>query len=503
MFGALCSLLGVGPEAIRLLFSIFAAIPISHIYRLHIYQRSAREQQLFLFLTGLALHVFNFGADTIHALIGTLVCWLLLQVAGGTPDSAWIAHVVFLGHLLWGYVISATEHYDITWTTPYCLMTLRYIGLIVDVADGAQKEKLKPALAKEAINDPPDLLEIAAFGFCYSYTLVGPLCSLHRFRNWIGGDHLDEKKEFRESSITAATQSLTAGLCYVVFHLVGAAWLPDEYLSTKEFYEHSFMTRWSMFALWARILLSRYVSAFLLAEAATIYSGLGWSGKDKKTGEEKWDACRCVDVWLWETGSDFNALVQSFNRQTNLWMKKHVFRRLIWLGDKRLSHGLTLLYLAIWHGFHGGYFLLFGFEYFAVRAQNEFYALIERNPEIKSFLYQESLAPFRMAAGRIVVLYTMGYGILPFGLVTFRNWIRPLASLYFVPYILYCVALPAIFSALKPPKASGVKDPNDNDSNQKTMKSISEKSFAQSLSSPTSSKTTSSVISTKTARPAN
>ena len=35
-----------------------------------------------------------------------------------------------MSHLLWGYWVSETALYDITWTMPHCILTLRLIGLV-------------------------------------------------------------------------------------------------------------------------------------------------------------------------------------------------------------------------------------------------------------------------------------------------------------------------------------------------------------------------------------
>jgi hypothetical protein len=50
-------------------------------------------------------------------------------------------NVLFEGHLLVGYWFAESDKYDITWTTPFCIMTLRLIGLVMDVYDG-QKPKV-------------------------------------------------------------------------------------------------------------------------------------------------------------------------------------------------------------------------------------------------------------------------------------------------------------------------------------------------------------------------
>lgn len=73
-------------------------------------------------------------------------------------------------------------------------MTLRFIGLVMDVYDGQQpRNKLKPDQLKTAICKPPTLAETAAFGLFFAGTLVGPQFTLSRFRSFINGEFLDEK----------------------------------------------------------------------------------------------------------------------------------------------------------------------------------------------------------------------------------------------------------------------------------------------------------------------
>jgi lysophospholipid acyltransferase 5 len=112
-----------------------------------------------------------------------------------------LAHVCFLGHLLVGYWFAESAQYDITWTTPFCIMTLRYIGLVMDVYDGQKpEEQLSGDQRKNAIKDPPTLLETAAFGLFFAGTLVGPQFPLQRFRAFIGQElGAIENGEIKES----------------------------------------------------------------------------------------------------------------------------------------------------------------------------------------------------------------------------------------------------------------------------------------------------------------
>lgn len=45
-----------------------------------------------------------------------------------------------MGYLMTGYYLTSTENYDIKWTMPHCVLTLRLIGLAFDLSDGTQPE---------------------------------------------------------------------------------------------------------------------------------------------------------------------------------------------------------------------------------------------------------------------------------------------------------------------------------------------------------------------------
>lgn len=48
---------------------------------------------------------------------------------------------------------------------------------------------------------PPDLLEIAAFGYFFCGTFTGPLFPLSRFRSFVAGEYLDKRKEVPVSGL--------------------------------------------------------------------------------------------------------------------------------------------------------------------------------------------------------------------------------------------------------------------------------------------------------------
>uniref|UniRef100_A0A0R3QN02 MBOAT family protein n=1 Tax=Brugia timori TaxID=42155 RepID=A0A0R3QN02_9BILA len=94
------------------------------------------------------------------------------------------------------------------------------------------------------------------------------------------------------------------------------------------------------------------------------------------------------------------------------------------LGSQTHSHLITLIYLAIWHGYHLGYFILFFLEFACVLAQKQFYLLLSKSPKLSHYLAQPYMLPLKFIFGRIVINVSMGVGFLTFGLIKTRYWIR-------------------------------------------------------------------------------
>ncbi|KAK0395659.1 hypothetical protein QR680_001380 [Steinernema hermaphroditum] len=422
LVGALSDLLNTSEDGLRLLLSILAGYPLAAIYRTFVYNKTAQIQHLFFVAAGVLLYVFNCGYAIYHSLLSIMFAYAITNYLPGSVLSIILAHVTFLGHLLLGYWNAESEKYDMTWTTPFCIMTLRYIGLVMDVYDGQKpKEKQKPDQAKTAIVDPPSLLETAAFGLFFAGTFVGPQFTLSRFRSFVNGEFLDEKGEVRASGLMVSLRRFVAGVTCAVLHQWGMVWIPNSYFNSQEFFGASFFWKVTWNTIWYRAIMYRYCTAWLLTEGAAILAGIGYNGK--KDGEDQWDGVRDLHITGWEFGNDFTSCIESFNVGTNTFAKNHIFRRLRWLGNKYLSHVVTLMYLAIWHGYHLGYFILFIYEFACVTAQEQLYSLIRRVPGAYEFLQKSYMRPVCWLFGRLTINISMAFGFLTFGLIKKEIWV--------------------------------------------------------------------------------
>ena len=76
--------------------------------------------------------------------------------------------------------------------------------------------------------------------------------------------------------------------------------VPADWPSSDNFNEMSVLPRALWFFAWYKIVLAKYIAAFLLAEGACVMSGLAYNGVDEATGRVKWNGCANVKLRRYE-----------------------------------------------------------------------------------------------------------------------------------------------------------------------------------------------------------
>uniref|UniRef100_A0A0K0DTR0 Lysophospholipid acyltransferase 5 n=1 Tax=Strongyloides stercoralis TaxID=6248 RepID=A0A0K0DTR0_STRER len=435
-------------DGLRLLLSIIAGYPFGAIYRTLFYNKSPQIQYIYFIVTGILIYLFNCGFAIIHTFIAIFMAYFLITFMITNKYFPFITHALFLGYLLAGYWFTESHEYDINWTTPFCIMVLRLIGLCLDAYDGTiDSKKLSGDALKNNIKILPGIFEIAAYSFYLPFTLVGPVIPLNYFREYVDGKHLTKSGNIRSSSLMVSVRRFLAGVTFAVFNQWGTFWITNEYFNSQEFFDLPFLWKVIWTTIWYRSTFYKYACAWLLVEGSSILSGIGYTGKGNN-GNDKWDGCRNISLRGFFLGSDYQSCVESFNINTNTWAKNHVFKRLRFLGNKHLSQGFTLFYLAIWHGYHLGYFIIFGYEMICMISQTQLYEIIPRIPGMRQFLDKPYIKPLSWVFGKILITTTMGFGFLTFGLIKKDIWIRPILSQYAWGYILYIIIWPIIYQTL-------------------------------------------------------
>ncbi|KAJ4923183.1 hypothetical protein JOQ06_022711, partial [Pogonophryne albipinna] len=400
--------LGSPEPAVRLMLSILIGYPCALVYRKYLFYQTATVINLFHAISGLALAAFNFGPQIYHSAVCVLVQFLMMRLMGRTITTVLSSFTFQMVYLLAGYYYTATEEYDIKWTMPHCVLTLKLVGLSFDYYDGGKEPSQLSAEQKTAaLPSVPSLLEVCGFSYFYGGFLVGPQFTLRSYQKLLAGELTDSLGK-PPNSVTPAMKRFALGFLCLTIYTIFSPYYPNSYFLTDEYEAQPFWYRCVFVLIWAKVILYKYVSCWVIAEGVCILSGLGYNGV--VDGEHRWDACANMKLWVFETAPLFGGTISSFNINTNAWVARHVFKRLKFLGNKTLSHVTTLLFLTVWHGLHSGYLLCFSMEFFIITVERQ--------------LANSPLYPLIYLVQQFFHWLFMGYPLVPFCLFTFDKWLK-------------------------------------------------------------------------------
>lgn len=99
-------------------------------------------------------------------------------------------------------------------------------------------------------------------------------------------------------------------------------------------------------------------------------TGITFNGVEKN-GEPDWSGCSNIKLLVFENTRRYQHYIDSFNVQTNYWIAEYVYKRLRFLNNRNLSQLGALIFLAVWHGFHSGYYVAFAIEFAVIVFERE------------------------------------------------------------------------------------------------------------------------------------
>lgn len=403
-------------SAIKLLLTVYMGYIFGTVHRRYLFAKSATLQNGFFTAIGALLLYWNYETGIIHSAICIVAQWLLFRLLGTGNVFVIVSFLFQLGYLVMGYVSCATHDYDINWTMAHCILTLRLIGLCWDVHDGHRDEtKLSAEQKTLMIKDLPSLLEM--FGFCYFYggANVGPQFPLRRFRQMINGELTDNPGK-RPHSLVPAFRRCISGTVVLGIQVFLDMMLPESTMLEPKFLTSGFFHIAGVVCLRGHLLLLKYVAIWMINEGVCILSGLGYYKQGEKN---KWDAVRNVKLRKFLFCDSFHHLIEAFNINTNQWVARYVFKRLRFLGNRTISHVSTLLFLAIWHGYHEGYFTCFAYEFLVITVEKSMRSELGKSKIVQSLNSSKSTSWITHLCGFLYVRALFGYCLLDFSL---RKW---------------------------------------------------------------------------------
>jgi len=360
-FEALSEKIGIHHIVLRYLFALIAGYPLAFIYLL-LPKGNPSLKHLYFSFCGLFISYFCFGTDCILILISVLISYSSFIIFGSGYYNVVFTFIFQMAYMLGAYVVYATDGYDIKWTTPQCMLCLKLIGLAWDCYDGSQKkENLQKYQLDTCYEEMPSFLEILGFSYFFGSFLAGPLFS---FKTYImfTEDNLIDSNVDPKSRYWVALKRILAGMVAMYIFMNYDSKFPADHLISLEFKEKSFLVKCTTVMLTYHVHFCKYVIIWMFSESICVITGLAFNGVNKD-GKAKWDGVRNFKYRSCLFGPFFQDMLEGFNINTSRWSFKYVFRRLAFLGNKHLSHVLTLLFLSVWHGFYVGYLILFALEF--------------------------------------------------------------------------------------------------------------------------------------------
>ncbi|XP_052894137.1 lysophospholipid acyltransferase 5 [Anopheles moucheti] len=430
---ALASVSGASVPAIRLILSVLLAYPIGTLYRQ--LKGGSTVRNLYIALTGLSIVVFNYGTDIYHSLLAVAVSFLCNTFLGRSTLLVPVSFSYHMGYLLIGYYYTTSDTYDIKWTMPHCVLVLRLIGLAFDLSDSRTKERNGKPDAK--CIPAPTLLELIAFTYFPATVLVGPQFSFLRYQRFIAGAY----EPHTQNAPAYAMKKFLQGVFYLVVNQVGTQYVSDAYLLSEEYEQESLFMKHIYLGAWGRITLYKYISIWLLAEGAAVIYGLTYI--DAKPGEREYcsdelSGCSNIKVGVFENTSKYGHYVESFNVQTNTWVANYVYKRLRFLNNRMLSHLGALFFLAVWHGFHSGYYITFLLEFMVIRMEKEVEPIFAKSDKLQQLLQQQPLLRALVFVGlKYYTIVWAGWCLVPFVFLSFHKWWHIYTVVRFSGFILF------------------------------------------------------------------
>ncbi|KAG0641688.1 MBOAT, membrane-bound O-acyltransferase family-domain-containing protein [Tuber brumale] len=365
---------GAAKDELKLIFTILLSYPFAGVLKRLPDAEPAKKN---LFMIGVSLFymvgVFNLwdGLRTLSVSAGG--AYVIAKFVQG-PYMPWIAFVYLMAHMLISHIERELHGIPgvVDVTGAQMVMVMKLTAFCWSVHDGRLPEKdLSPFQRDRALPAMPSILDYTAYVLFFPSLFAGPAFDFAEYRRWIDCTMFDvvtpgatkgstKRKRKIPKSHRPAIWKAICGLGWIAAFMKFSSWYKTGFVLDDGFLGYSVPRRvWYIYALGFTERL-KYYGVWSLTEGACILSGLGYNGLDENGGP-RWDRLTNVDPWALETAENSRAYLESWNMNTNKWLKNYVYLRVTPRGKKPgfRSSLVTFGTSAIWHGISPGYYLTF------------------------------------------------------------------------------------------------------------------------------------------------
>ncbi|ODV80155.1 MBOAT-domain-containing protein [Suhomyces tanzawaensis NRRL Y-17324] len=319
--------------------------------------------------------ILNLYSGLMTLLILSLGCYFITRYLR-TSSMPWVNFLFLMGHLAYNHVSEQffnsydPTKIDITGAQMVLVMKLSAFGW--NIHDGKQPVALLTPYARERmLKKHPNILPYIGYVFFYASLLTGPAFDYADYDKFIHSTLFDDVPEDKRPGKTkrriprSGKESLRKtlqGFFWAFLFANSSKYVSLDYvLSGKLVAEHNFFYR--IFYLWILGFSHRlkYYTIWSIAEGSCILSGIGYNGVDPETGKFRWNRVQNIDPYAFETGQNCKVCLESWNMNTNKWLKNYVYLRIARKdkGPGVKSTLFTFATSAFWHGTRPGYYLSF------------------------------------------------------------------------------------------------------------------------------------------------
>ncbi|KIJ70373.1 hypothetical protein HYDPIDRAFT_143668 [Hydnomerulius pinastri MD-312] len=435
LFVPLANLAGASVDQIKLIWCLLIAYPLGSLYiRIPVSQPNLKHLfsllvSLFFFIPVLNLQ-WGF-AQLLGSILGTY--FIAANVKGSSMP--WLVFTFVMGHLTINHVIRALyglsyETFEIT--GPQMVLTMKLTTFAWNVWDGRRPaEDLDKWQLQKRVTKYPTLLEFLGFAFYFPGILVGPyldyasymsLVDETLFKSAVEKSPKPQRRAVPDGRKRVAYRKMVTGLVFLGLFVVLNPSFYYGIAITPWFLNQSIVYRIAIFQFCGLIERCKYYAVWTLTEGASNLTGLGFTGYGP-SGESLWDGAANVKVRDIELPSNFKVLLDSWNINTNIWLRECIYKRVTPQGKKPgfTSSMLTFLTSAFWHGIASGYYLTFVFGGFITSAarmcRSGFRPLVLPPPGAPTTLTKR-VYDF---LGTFLSILLLNYVATPFMLLTYKD----------------------------------------------------------------------------------
>ncbi|KAH0839574.1 MBOAT, membrane-bound O-acyltransferase family-domain-containing protein [Lanmaoa asiatica] len=433
LFSPLANALGASIDQIKLIWCLLIAYPLGSLFiRIPSSQPSLK-------------HLFNVFISVFFFIPVLDLQWGFLQLLGSVLGTYFIAAnfrgsnmpwIVFMQVKLLPFhfhVIRAVfglSYETVEITGPQMVLTMKLTTFAWNIYDGRRpQEDLDKWQLQKRITKYPTLLEFLGFSFYFPGVLVGPYLDYASYTSLIDESlfkSVESTKPMRraipDGRKRVAYRKMLMGLVFLGLFVVLNPSYNFAIALTPWFAEQSLLYRITVFQFYGLIERCKYYAVWTLTEGASILTGLGFTGFGP-SGESLWEGAANVKILDIELPSNFKVLLDSWNINTNIWLRECVYKRVTPKGKKPgfSSTLITFATSAFWHGIAVGYYITFilgGFiTYVGRKCRAGFRPLVMPLPGAQ-FTWTKGSYDF---LGTLISIFLLNFVAAPFMVLTYAD----------------------------------------------------------------------------------